>query len=94
MKRKSIGLLVGLLALALTACGWQPGGEPETEPPVEELSMVVTAENIMELEQYPELKRVDLSGSTCYAEIQTYARNHPEVDVIGFARESESVFWN
>lgn len=82
MKRKSIGLLVGLLALALAACGWQPGGEPETEPPVEELSMVVTAENIMELEQYPELKRVDLSGSTCYAEIQTYARNHPEVDVI------------
>lgn len=82
--KKRIVLLV-LCALLLTACGAEPREttEPTTEaPPVEELTMVVTAENIAQLEEYPALKTADLTGSTCYKEIQAYQKAHPEVQVI------------
>lgn len=55
---------------------------PTTEPPVEELTLVVTTANIGDLENYPDLKRVDLTGSTCYAAIEEYIAAHPEVEVI------------
>ena len=48
---------------------------------IEQLSQVVTAENIAELEKYPDLKEVDLTGSTCYDEIHAYIAAHPEVSV-------------
>lgn len=48
---------------------------------IEQLSQIVTAENIAELESYPDLKAVDLTGSTCYDEIKAYMAAHPEVSV-------------
>ena len=48
---------------------------------IEQLTQVVTAENIAELEGYPDLKSVDLTGSTCYDEIEAYMAAHPEVSV-------------
>lgn len=56
---------------------------PETDPRevMEELAMVVTVDNIRDLEYYPNLKKLDLSGSTCYAAIEEYRRSHPDVDV-------------
>lgn len=58
--------------------------ETPTEAPnysVAQLTLVVTADNISQLEDYPNLKEVDLTGSTCYAEIAQYMAAHPEVKV-------------
>lgn len=58
--------------------------EAPTQPtePIRELTTVVTADTIAQLEDYPALERVDLTGSTCYAEIQDYITRHPEVEVV------------
>lgn len=58
--------------------------EAPTQPtePVRELTLVVTADTIAQLEDYPALERIDLTGSTCYAEIQDYIARHPEVEVV------------
>lgn len=55
----------------------------ETNPleAVEDLTIVVTEEDIAQLEDYPNLKRLDLSGSTCYDQILVYMAIHPEVAV-------------
>lgn len=55
--------------------------EPTDKLTVESLSMVVTEKTIRELEEYPNLKQLDLSGSTCYTAIMVYIQNHPQVDV-------------
>lgn len=83
-------LLLCILALAFVLTGCQEGAWGETtaapttvatEPPVEQLSMIVTEDTIHQLEAYPSLKRVDLSGSTCYSAIAEYMKMHPKVDV-------------
>lgn len=48
---------------------------------VAQLTLVVTADTISQLEDYPYLKEVDLTGSTCYPEIMAYMSAHPEVKV-------------
>ena len=59
----------------------------ETEAPtnpkedIETLTVVLAAGEIYTLNQYPNLKSVDLSGSTGYATILEYIQEHPEVDV-------------
>ena len=55
----------------------------ETDPRelVEELTVVLEAGEIYTLEYYPNLKSVDLSGSTCYDTIVHYMEKHPEVAV-------------
>ena len=59
----------------------------ETEAPtnpnedVETLTVVLSAGEIYTLNQYPNLKSVDLSGSTCYPTILEYIQEHPKVDV-------------
>lgn len=55
--------------------------EADATHPVKRLSMVVTAENISQLEEYPDLEKLDLTGSTCYPEILAYVESHPDVDV-------------
>ena len=55
--------------------------EPTDKLTVESLSMVVTEKTIRELDEYPNLKVLDLSGSTCYTAIMVYIQNHPQVDV-------------
>ena len=55
-----------------------------TEAPnysVGQLTLVVTADTISQLEDYPYLKEADLTGSTCYPEIMAYMAAHPEVKV-------------
>lgn len=61
----------------------QSEGTEATDPyaGIETLSLVVTAEDIHQLEDYPDLKTLDLSGSGCYDAILKYMDRHPEVDV-------------
>lgn len=47
----------------------------------EQLSAVIEAEDIDRLKELTELKSADLSGSTCYEDISSYEREHPEVAV-------------
>ena len=61
--------------------GWDVTTEPTDKLTVEELTIVVTERTIRELEEYPNLKKLDLSGSTCYTSIMVYIQNHPEVEV-------------
>lgn len=56
----------------------------ETQDPkevLEELTTIVTAGNIYQLDHYKKLKSVDLSGSTCYAAIVDYVQENPHIDV-------------
>ena len=57
--------------------------EPTVDPMelVEELAVVMTEGEIYKLSSYPNLKRVDFSGSTCYAAILKYKDNHPDIQV-------------
>lgn len=61
--------------------GWGETTEPEDYSAVEELAMVVTEKTIRQLEKYPNLKKLDVCGSTCYSAIMVYKQNHPEVEV-------------
>ena len=84
-------LLILTVALCLAGCtGHQEPTEPDYETftnptwapvSVEEISAIVTEDSIANLDKYPGLKKVDLSGSTCYAAIMDYIATHPEVEV-------------
>ena len=75
-KRICVAALIAAL-LALSACGDAAAGGKKAES----LSLVVTEETIGELEEYPNLKDLDLSGSLCYEEIEAYKAEHPQVQV-------------
>ena len=82
MKTKLITALLLTVVLALTLCACQTAGQPSNQNKnVRELTLVVTADTISQLENYPNLKRVDLTGSTCYDAIMNYMKNHPDVEV-------------
>ena len=87
MKFRNYLLCVLVLMLALLAGCQNTPAEPTTtapvvtDPPVEQLAVVVTEENIDLLEQYPALKQLDLTGSTCYDAIAQYISKHPNVEV-------------
>lgn len=58
--------------------------EVETIDPnalVEDLSIVLSEGEMYLLNQYPNLKTLDLSGSTCYEAIARYIQQHPDVAV-------------
>lgn len=57
-----------------------PSLSPEEQ--VDSLTLVVEEDDFEELEQYTNLKTLDLTGSTCYAAIQRYQKFHPQVNVI------------
>ena len=78
MKKRLIVLVtvLAVLLLALAACDMFVNKDE-----VQDLKLVVTAENIGQLEEYPNLKGVDLSGSTCYDAILEYMDRHPTVEV-------------
>lgn len=85
-KRELIAVCALMIFVLLAGCQVTPA-EPtttapvETEPPIEQLAVVVTEDTIGQLEQYPALKKLDLTGSTCYAAIGEYMRKHPKVEV-------------
>ena len=62
-----------------------------------EVSATVDASSILSLEQYGSGVSLDLSGSTCYPEIEKYINDHPEVnvhydvDLGGFRADSSSI---
>ena len=71
-----------ILAVLLAGCRQEPvETTAPTPPPIEHLTMVVTEDTIGVLEEYPDLKSVDLSGSTCYEAIARYIQAHPKVAV-------------
>ena len=72
-------LLICLLMVGLAACDSNP---KDNDKNATELTMVVTNDTIYQLEEYPYLKKVDLTGSTCYKAIAAYVVKHPEVEVI------------
>lgn len=57
--------------------------EPTVDPKelVEEMAVVLVDGTMYTLDQYPNLKAVDLSGSTCYGSILSYIESHPQVAV-------------
>ena len=59
----------------------EPAAAPDPKEEVEDLTVVLSAGEIYTLNHYPNLKSVDLSGSTCYPTILEYMEAHPEVDV-------------
>ena len=83
-------LLVGTaLLLALAAgCAKAPVELPtilqteEDKLSVTELTRVVDKNSIGKLEEYPNLVKADLSGSTCYQEILDFAAANPQVQVL------------
>ncbi|MBR1456722.1 MAG: hypothetical protein IJ594_06135, partial [Oscillospiraceae bacterium] len=82
-RRKIIHILPLLLlwALLLGGCG---AGEKEPVPDnsgVTELSLVLEANEFYKLTGYSSLKKLDLSGSTCYDEILDWMARNPQVDV-------------
>ena len=90
-------LTAAALVCCLTGCGSKiahaetPTYKPteaaavETTAPaeelVEELAVVMTEGELYQLNRYPNLKKVDFSGSTCYAAILRYAKNNPHIAV-------------
>ena len=55
---------------------------PAVDYSVEELTTVVAAGDIYKLNAYTNLKKLDLSGSTCYEAIAQYAAEHPQTQVL------------
>lgn len=87
--KKVIGVLLAVvLVLALAAGGIRlyreraarlAAEERQRElDAVEEVSGVMTAEDLTALEQYRNLKTVDAHGSDCYADLLAYAEDHPQ----------------
>lgn len=75
-------LPVLMLTLLLWGCAKEePVPETTAPPPVEKLTVTVTADTIGQLEEYPDLKEVNFGSSTCYEAIENYALAHPEVKV-------------
>lgn len=72
-------LLVCALLLTLAGCN---SGKPTDPQDITFLHMVVDENNISQLADYPNLKKVDLTGSTCYEAMAAYAAAHPDVEVI------------
>lgn len=85
MKRLWAAAAAVIIALALCGCTEEARAAKEEEArkaAIEETTVVVTEDTIGELEEYPNLKKVDVSGSTCYDAIERYMDAHPEVEVL------------
>jgi len=70
--------LAVLLAMTVTGCGSE---ETVNNENVESLTQVVTEAELYALKEYPNLKTLDISGSTCYPAIMKFIEDCPQVDV-------------
>ena len=68
-----------IITLPTAPIATEAPSDPKEE--IETLTVVLSAGEIYTLDQYPNLKSVDLTGSTCYATILEYMESHPKVDV-------------
>ena len=90
MKKRGIRiLLILLILLALSGAGlWigldrsrrETAAKPE-KPQVEALRAVLREEELGILEQYPDLRWADLSGSRCYEAMDVFADAHPQIQI-------------
>lgn len=89
LKRSLACLLLVLLLFGFAGCGAEeepfdgrsiPASSRQREK-VEELTLVVTEEDFVLLEECVNLKKLDLSGSSCYEAILRYMDAHPQVQV-------------
>lgn len=71
MRSSKLIILLLVLVLCLAGCKSQ----------TEELALVLTGEDFAQLSEYPNLKKLDLTGSRCYDAIEAYIAAHPEVEV-------------
>ena len=85
LKKLTALLATVLIVICLCACNdtvsddLSDGSSPEY--PQEELAGVMTADEVAGLDRYVNLKKLDLSGSTCYDAIMRYIAAHPDVEV-------------
>lgn len=80
MDKKKAVLAAMLLAAFLWGC-WGRTDKNAGAFGAEQVAMIVTEDTIGQLEQYPNLKKADLRGSSCYGAIESYRESHPEVEV-------------
>ena len=85
MNRKLFLLLIALMLALAAGCNQEVpvASETLTPPtaPVEQLTLQVNDSTIGQLDDYPDLKFLDLSGSTCYEAITQYIKTHPRISV-------------
>ena len=81
MKRYRIFVFVCCLAAALLLASCTDSPAQKEAFNAEQVTLVVTDEDISQLDQYENLKEADLSGSTCYEAIQRWQGEHPDVTV-------------
>lgn len=96
LKKLSCLFFLAAVILTVSGCGSRTQPITNTAPPahtettaptvdplleVEELAVVLSEGELYTLSQYPNLKSVDLSGSTCYEAIQNYILLHPQITV-------------
>ena len=78
-KKQAVPDMTEIITLPTAPTETEATIDPDKE--AESLTVVLSAGEIYTLNQYPNLKSVDLSGSTCYATILEYIQEHPKVDV-------------
>ena len=79
MNLLKLGAVCLALLLALTAAGCS--SEEVNIEEVESLTQVVTEAELHALKEYPNLKTLDITGSTCYPAIMKFMEDRPQVDV-------------
>ena len=91
IKKRFLMCLLAVLMLLTAGCGKEEEAAfdghsiPESakmREKVEELTLTVTEADFALLEECVNLKKLDLSGSTCYDAILSYMEAHPQVEVI------------
>ena len=78
MKKKLLIAALVVCALLLTLAGCNSVNPKKATF----VAMVVDENSISQLADYPNLTKVDLTGSTCYEAMAAYAAAHPEIEVI------------
>ena len=89
MNKKILLAGTALLLALCTGCGAKAPEElpaflqtEEDKLAVTEVTRVVDKNSIAQLEEYPNLTKADLTGSTCYQAILDYAAANPQVEVL------------